>query len=527
MRSASCCVVRFILLAALVSGCGKATEEKKAGKPPLLCYVGGTMRVPMEELIQTYEKETGQPVELDYGDSGQCLIKIETTGKGDLYVAHDPFLAALMKKGLGDKGWTVASVTPTIAVPKGNPKGIGGLKDLAKPGMRLALTDEKYSTVGHINPVMFEKTGLRKEIEANVVTRARTGGEVANAVSLGNVDAAIVWDAVIAVRKDKLDAVAIEPQFRPDPKLDAVTSATFGAIDMSYVKVTIATLKCSVQIEAARAFAEFVNSPRGRAVFVKNGFSPAKDEAQPAQTAPERGKDSAGKALYLYCGAGIRPPADEIAQAFAAETGVKVVCDYGGSGVLLSKMKLSQSGDLYMPGEIEYIETAEKLGLMTSKKPACYFIPVILVKKGNPKKIEKLEDLARPGLRIGLGNPEACAVGKICEKMFEKNRLDREAIKKNTAFSSVTVNELGIQIKTGQLDATIVWDAIGAYYADCADVIPIPLEKNIISHVAIGALKFSKNPALAEQFIAFVTGEKGKAIFVKHHYTTSLPGTPQ
>jgi len=226
----------FLPLAVLCTGCGGDSDA-------LLCYVGGTMRPAMERLAKQYKEKTGQAIEIDYADSGGLLIKIKQTQRGDLYICHDPFSAVLAKDDMAHNIYTVATLTPMIAVPKGNPKKIAGLASLAQPGIRLGLTHAEYSTLGHINPVMFKKTGLTEKIQANMVTETRTGGSAANAVKTGNLDAAIVWNAVIAARSDALDAVDIKPQFRPDSKVDAVTSATYGVIDMSCVKVTLATLK--------------------------------------------------------------------------------------------------------------------------------------------------------------------------------------------------------------------------------------------------------------------------------------------
>lgn len=255
-----------------ITGCAR----EKSPLPPLLCYVGGTMRPVIEELSRLYGKETRQQVDIDYADSGQLLFKIETTKKGDLYVCHDPFLDVLMRRGLGRQGWTVASLTPVIAVPKGNPKGIRRLRDLARPGLKIGLTDEKYSTLGHVNPVMFHRAALRPQIEKNVVMRSRMGGEVANAVVLGALDATIVWNAVAHARNDKLDAIEIEPRYHPPAGMTRTYQPTGTPMDLSYIRVTMATLKCSKHPKAARAFAEFVNSSRGQAAFKKYGFSPAR-----------------------------------------------------------------------------------------------------------------------------------------------------------------------------------------------------------------------------------------------------------
>ena len=129
-----------IAVAALLlapAGCGK---DERGKAEPLLCYVGGTMRPVMEELAKRYEAQIGQKVHIDYDGSGALLVKIEQTKLGDLYVAHDPFQAALMRKGLGVRGWTVAAVSPVIVVPKGNPKRIRSFRDLARPGLRLVFS---------------------------------------------------------------------------------------------------------------------------------------------------------------------------------------------------------------------------------------------------------------------------------------------------------------------------------------------------------------------------------------------------
>ncbi|MBM4041591.1 MAG: extracellular solute-binding protein [Planctomycetes bacterium] len=510
---------------ACVPGCGSNEEAKRAnGKAPaLLCHVGGTMRPVMEELAKRYKAETGGEVQFNYGDSGALLTQIEQAKRGDLYVCHDPFGGSAQKKGLADRLWTVASLTPTIAVPKGNPKGIHGLRDLAKPKLRLGLTDEMYSTLGHINPLMFDKAGLRKEIEGNVVTRTRMGGEVANAVAIGNLDATIAWNAVIHLRKDKLEAIPIEPEYLLQPGVDAITTATFGVIDMGCIRVTISRLNCSKQPEAAAAFAQYAASEKARAVFAEFGFSaaPAGATEAPPETAtvPTPGREG----LHLYCGAGIRPAVAEAIQAFEKEAKTTVRADYGGSGTLLSNIRASKRGDLYMPGESEYVDRAESFGLIASRRNVCYFIPVILVTKGNPKGIKSLQDLTKPGLRLGLGNPDACAIGQTCVKLFQKNAVPLDAIEKNTRVKTLTVNELGVQVKMGQIDATIVWDAIAAYYADSADAVAIPRAKNIVSQVAISILNSARDRELAMKFVSFLAGPAGQAIFQKHHYTTSLP----
>jgi molybdate transport system substrate-binding protein len=238
---------------------------------------------------------------------------------------------------------------------------------------------------------------------------------------------------------------------------------------------------------------------------------------------PTDGSGSQRVELLLYCGAGLRPVADDLIHEFASMHNVKIVADYAGSEVLLAKMRLVRQGDLYMPGDRSYVDQAVQANMILSQTPVCYFVPTILVQKGNPKDIQSLRDLTRPGLKIGLGDPQACAIGRETRQLLAKNDIARPDIEKNVAFQSMTVNELGLQIQAKALDAVIVWDAIAQYYQGSGTEIAIPAQMNVISTVDLAVLDCTKNRSLAEQFVQFAASEQGQAIFRKHHYTVALP----
>lgn len=234
----------------------------------------------------------------------------------------------------------------------------------------------------------------------------------------------------------------------------------------------------------------------------------------------EKPEQSESEELLLYCGAGIRPPVAQMVEQFENEHGVKIVTDYAGSEVLLSKIKLTRKGDLYMPGDKHYVEQAAAEDMILSEKSVCYFVPTIMVRKGNPKNIRRLQDLLKAGVKLGVGDAKACAIGRKTKQIFAKNNIAWEDVEKNLAFQSLTVNELGMQIQTGSLDAVIVWDAIVGYYSEHGTEVPIPPEKNVISTVNIGVLSFTENRSLAEKFVEFAVSEAGQHIFAEHKYRT-------
>lgn len=512
-----------ILLSAAIScrrGEDAAGTDSLNGKGAALrILVGGTMRPAMEALIKQYTAKTGQKIEMDNGDSGELMIRIEQTRSGDIYVCHDPFLASLQKKRLADAYWTVASLKPIIAVPKGNPKNIAGFRDLARPGMKVIFTDPVYSTAGHIVTRMMERSGLSGSIESNVVSRTRSGGQAANAVGLGTADAAIVWDAVAFLRRDKLDTVSIEPDIAMKKDVDAITSATFGRIDMDYIRVTLCTLRCSKNLEAARAFAKFAASNEARKTWDSLGYSPVDDSRQPVSNS----EPELEGCILVHCAAGMRLPVTEMAAAFEKETGVKTQLTFDGSNRLLGQIKLTHKGDVYIAGDAEYVDIAVKDGLVDSRGTVCYFYPVIMTRKGNPHGINTLADMTRPGLKIGQGDPKAAAVGRIMPRLLELNGVDAAAWQKNVVLETATVNDLAVAIKLGTLDAVVVWDAIANKYPDVSEIVPIPAAKNICPEVESAVLTSAANKVAARAFVDFMASGKGRDICRKNGYSVDKP----
>lgn len=263
---------RFWLVSAIFLACWTGCGSKPDSSEPLLCHIGGTMRPAMEALIAKYTAATGQKIDVNYAESGELLIRIDQTRIGDLFVCHDPFMAAARKKGLVRKWWHISTLEPVIVVNKGNPKGIHSLRDLARPGLRILFTHEMYHEMT-ILPRMTAKAGLRKAIEANCVSFSWGGGEAANELELGTADAAIVWNAVAFLRQDKIDTVSIEPEYHMQPGVDAVTTATFGLVDLSEIRVTLAVLTCSKHAEAAMKFGEYCASDEAQETWVKFGYA--------------------------------------------------------------------------------------------------------------------------------------------------------------------------------------------------------------------------------------------------------------
>ncbi len=236
--------------------------------------------------------------------------------------------------------------------------------------------------------------------------------------------------------------------------------------------------------------------------------------AQPASattTAPVASQGS----ILVYSGAGLKAPMEEIGQVFTSKYGIDVHYTYGGSGMLITQMNLTRKGDVFIPGSTVEYNTAKNQSLAGPYQLVAYHVPVIAVQKGNPKNITALQDFARPGLKIALGDVNATAIGKAGAKMFKKLNIT-DAVEKNVITRTPTINELVVIMNTGQADASLL--TLDNLDPSSMDSITIPTGINEVLIVPVGITTFSSNEAGAQRFVDFVQSEEGKGIFKKHGF---------
>jgi len=210
---------------------------------------------------------------------------------------------------------------------------------------------------------------------------------------------------------------------------------------------------------------------------------------------------------------------DAIAHAFEQEENCSVSVNYAGSGTLFGSIQAGVEADIYIPGDIWYIEQATAKGFVASHRPLAWLVPVIAVRAGNPKGIRKLEDLARKDLEIGLGRAGSCAVGNVSRDLLAAAELTGRV---KPVFEGLTVNQLADQVKLNALDAGIIWDAVAKQYAGGMDMVKID-DANFHAVPLGGAvLRTAQHAKLARAFVDFAAGEMGAQAFRSQHY--QVPG---
>ncbi|HHX14210.1 MAG TPA: molybdate ABC transporter substrate-binding protein [Clostridiales bacterium] len=245
----------------------------------------------------------------------------------------------------------------------------------------------------------------------------------------------------------------------------------------------------------------------------KNDLEADSDQDKPAEQTELQYE---GESLLVYSGAGLSKAMDAVAAAFEEKYGANLQMNYAGCAQLLGQMEVNKTGDVFVGGSLNDADIALKKGFTDDTVNLVYHIPAIAVPKGNPAGIKTLADMAKPGVKLVLGDAESNAIGKKGEKIFEKNGLT-EAIHANVTARDATVNEIVTHIGLKQGDAGLVWEDNGVGASDI-EIITIPEEQNVIDQVPVCVLNFSEKKELAQLLVDFMCSDEGKAIFIEYGF---------
>jgi molybdate transport system substrate-binding protein len=423
-----------------------------AGKRPLILYCAAGIRPPVEAAARDYQQEYGVEVQLQYGGSQTLLANIEASKRGDLYLpADESYLDIARAKGLVKETLPLARMTPVLAVPKGNPRSLRSLDDLNRSGVRIAQANPEAAAIGKITKAALVKAGRWAELEKNIVVMKPTVNDVGNDIVIGAVDAGFVWDATV----------------RQNPKLEAVALPEFADV---HALVAVSVLTMSEQPTAALRFARYLAArDKGLPLFQRDGYEPV--EGDPWSETPE---------LRVFSGAMLRPAIDDTIDEFEKREGVRVTRVYNGCGILVGQMKTDgKSPDAYFACDLSFMKQVHDLFL--EAVPVSTNQLVILVPKSNPHQIRSLNDLGKPGLRIGVGHEKQCALGALTQETLKQGGV-HDAVMENVKVQSPTGDLLVNQLRAGSLDAVIAYVSNATEAADELEAIAI---KDIPCAVAV------------------------------------------
>lgn len=481
---------------------GALTGELRVAVP---CGIAG----PYGEIKKLFEsKHPGLKITQDVANI-EVLTRMIADGKAtpDVWLSLGDREVQTVKAAdrLDGEPVTYAYNSLALMVAKDNPCQIDSVESLASPKVKTIAMATEANSQGYYMKEVLKRAGIAEKVESKLWLTPEPAKVKAQLAS-GKADVGVVYYPCTRETRE----VGGKPQ---EMKGKVQLLGKIPAELSGPIPAQAAVIKGCANPAAGRAFLEFLLTDEVQDIWEKWAFDRAKQ--------PASGKRVT---LYIYCGAGIRPFLDKAIEAYtAANPHIRIDAGYAGSGCLLSQLTFARRGDLYLPGEDFYLNQAHERGYTEGDRLIGFLEPVILVQKGNPKGIRGVEDLAKPGMRVGLGEPGAAAIGIAAEEILKKANL-LERVEKNVKFRAGNVPELGNHVKLKQLDAAIVWNITAAQVQDACDTVPIAQELYKPSHVPVALLKFSQHKQEARAFMDYLAGPEGQRMAEETGMTPAAKG---
>lgn len=232
-----------------------------------------------------------------------------------------------------------------------------------------------------------------------------------------------------------------------------------------------------------------------------------------------------GEYLQVWSCGGLAEAFIPANKAYEQETGCRI--DYTGAfaGALGKSLLGDAKTEVFAPRVLKLAQKLKAQGKMLHFAPLCFTKYVLVTPKGNPAKIESIQDLSRPGIKTVL-SPNASPPGGEASTIILKKAGVLEQAKKNAVVVGDCVQRVVPDIIEGAGDAAVMELRLTkkAKFKDKMDVIDIPEEFFPPAPVSfvIGLMKWAHRNDLAEDYIKFIRSERGQVFFERAGFIPSL-----
>ncbi|AOX18370.1 glycine/betaine ABC transporter substrate-binding protein (plasmid) [Kozakia baliensis] len=249
--------------------------------PSLVLYVGGNYFFAMAPLVSAFEHEHPEFSGKIYWETippGLLIRQIEAggtitsgnmtwTAKPDAYFAGLKKIDQYIKSGLlAAPAVPYVTNTLTIMIPKDNPGHVESLKDLGRPGIRLAMPNPEFEGIARQIEASLDKAGGKALANAVYKTKIANGSTVLTHIHhrqtplflmQGLADAAVTWQSEAIFQEQTGHAIS-----HVDIPADQNSTAIYAG----------AMVKGAAHPQAAKLWLDFIKSPTALAIFERYGF---------------------------------------------------------------------------------------------------------------------------------------------------------------------------------------------------------------------------------------------------------------
>jgi len=242
-------------------------------------------------------------------------------------------------------------------------------------------------------------------------------------------------------------------------------------------------------------------------------------------SAPTEAVAPTKQSITVFAAASLTEAFTELGKQFEAETpGAKLVFNFAGSQQLVEQLAQAAPADVFASANQAQMDAAVQAGRVAEGQPQPLVGNklVVIFPSLNPGKLNQLQDLAHPGLKLVLAD-QAVPVGKYslefldnASKLPEYGSSFKEDVLKNVVSYEENVRSVLAKVTLGEADAGIVYASDLISQPDQqVEVLQIPESLNVNALYSIAPVVDSQQAALARGFVDYALSPAGQELLAR------------
>lgn len=230
--------------------------------------------------------------------------------------------------------------------------------------------------------------------------------------------------------------------------------------------------------------------------------------------------------LTVFAAASLADAFQEIGRELEADgAGLRIDFNFAGSQQLRTQLAQGARADLFASADAPTMAGAQVDGTVTGTPRVFTENRLVLITPAaNPARIERLEDLATPGLKLVLAD-EQVPVGAYARQALDKMGAgpafgaDFPAkVLANLVSNESNVRQVVAKVQLGEADVGIVYASDAEAAGDALRVFEIPPAVNVTARYPLAMVTDAPNPDAAARFIDYVLSPAGQEILSRHGF---------
>ena len=207
-----------------------------------------------------------------------------------------------------------------------------------------------------------------------------------------------------------------------------------------------------------------------------------------------------------------------------ANPGSTIVPNFTSAGTIQQQIENGAPCDVFIAAALVWMDNLHDKGLIIedTRRDLVGNSLVLVVPAENSLNIGSFNDLTGSAVRkIAIGDPGSVSAGTYARQTFDL--LNLYAALQSKLVLAGNVRQVLTYVETGDVDAGLVFatDALSSSKVKVVASAPAEINSKIVYPAAV--VKASKNAEAAREYLAFLSGEAAKAVFIKYGFSIVQP----